>query len=76
MDIESNVLRLIQDHCGLADLPNPSDRLAEDLGCDSLDSVELAMQIEDEFAVLVNDEDLETVKTVADVIAWVKSEAA
>ncbi|MBR5452032.1 MAG: acyl carrier protein [Clostridia bacterium] len=46
-------------------------KLAEDLGADSLDVVDLIMAIEDEFEVEVLDEDIEKVVTVGDVVNYV-----
>lgn len=46
-------------------------KLAEDLGADSLDVVDLIMAIEDEFEVEVLDEDIEKVVTVGDIVNYV-----
>lgn len=43
----------------------------EDLGADSLDLVEVIMAIEDEFDVQIKDEDLETLKSVGDLINYI-----
>lgn len=51
----------------------PETRIAEDLGADSLDVVELLMSIEDEFEVEVPDEEIENVKTVGDVVEYIKA---
>lgn len=60
---------------------NPKDikttsSLIEDLGCDSLDLVELAMSLEEEFDVEVPDERLEQIRTVQDAINAVKEMTA
>ena len=47
--------------------------IARDLGADSLDVVELLMSIEDEFEVEVPDEEIENVKTVGDVVEYIKA---
>ena len=44
----------------------------EDLGADSLDMVEVIMAIEDEFDVQIKDEDLESLKTLADLIEYIQ----
>lgn len=44
----------------------------EDLGADSLDLFELTMSLEEEFGVEIPSEDLEKIKTVGDVIAYMK----
>lgn len=47
--------------------------IAEDLGADSLDVVDLIMSIEDEFGVEVPDEDIEGIKTVGDVVNYIEN---
>ena len=47
------------------------DTTLEDLGADSLDMVEVIMAIEDEFDVQIKDEDLETLKSVSDLINYI-----
>ena len=47
---------------------NAESRISEDLGADSLDVVELLMTLEDEFGIVVSDEDAAKIKTVKDVI--------
>lgn len=47
--------------------------IAEDLGADSLDVVDLIMSIEDEFDVEVPDEDIEGIKTVGDVVNYIEN---
>jgi acyl carrier protein len=51
----------------------PESRITDDLGADSLDTVELIMALEEEFGIEVADEDAEKMKTVGDVIAYVES---
>ncbi len=51
----------------------PESRITDDLGADSLDTVELIMALEEEFGIEVADEDAEKMKTVRDVIAYVES---
>ncbi len=50
-------------------------RLAEDLGADSIDAVELIMNIEDEFSVEVSDEEAQNIKTVGDIVKFVEKSA-
>lgn len=47
--------------------------IANDLGADSLDVVELAMTVEEEFNVAIPDEEIENLKTVADVVDFIES---
>ena len=49
----------------------PEARFVEDLGADSLDTVELAMAIEEEFGIEISDDDAEKAKTVADVVEYI-----
>jgi acyl carrier protein len=55
-----------------ADLVPEAD-LLDDLGADSLDVVELAMALEEEFSLEVPDEDLENIRTVRDIIEYVRT---
>ena len=48
-------------------------RIAEDLGADSLDVVELLMSIEDEFEVEIPDEEIENLKTIGDVVEYIQN---
>ncbi|MFV2006716.1 MAG: acyl carrier protein [Longimicrobiales bacterium] len=47
----------------------------EDLGADSLDTVELVMAFEEEFGVDIPDEDAEKMRTVGDAIAYIEQQA-
>jgi acyl carrier protein len=47
--------------------------IQDDLGADSLDVVDLLMSIEDEFEIEIPDEDVETVKTVGQLVAYIES---
>lgn len=48
--------------------------LIEDLGADSLDVVELIMTFEDEFGITLPDEDVAKMKTVGDVVTYIKNQ--
>lgn len=48
-------------------------RLSEDLGADSIDAVELIMNIEDEFEIQVSDEEAQNIKTVGDLVKYIES---
>jgi acyl carrier protein len=48
----------------------------EDLGADSLDTVELVMAFEEEFGIDIPDEDAEQMKTVGDAISYLKDKGA
>ena len=47
----------------------PDAKIVEDLGADSLDVVELLSQLEDEFGIIIPDDEVEGLITVADVAA-------
>ncbi|MBM7454010.1 acyl carrier protein [Acholeplasma morum] len=50
-------------------------RLQEDLGADSLDAVELIMNIEDEFDISISDEAAQNLKTVGDLVTYIESQS-
>ena len=50
--------------------------LAEDLGADSLDVVDLVMSLEDEFDIEIPDEEIENIKTVGDVVKYIEDNIA
>jgi len=50
-------------------------RIREDLGADSLDSVTLVMALEDEFGGSINDDDAKSLATVGDVITYISRRA-
>lgn len=47
--------------------------IADDLGADSLDVVELLMAIEDEFDVEIPDEEIENIKTIGDLVKYIEN---
>lgn len=51
-------------------------KIADDLGADSLDVVELLMAIEDEFDVEIPDEEIERLKTIGDVVEYIQNNMA
>ncbi len=48
--------------------------LADDLGADSLDAVEISMAVEEEFSISIPDEELEKFKSVKDLVDFVEKE--
>ncbi len=71
--MENKIIDLIADKlCKKKDQITTTSRLVEDLGADSLDVVELIMAFEDEFGVSLPDEDIAAMKTVGDVINYIK----
>lgn len=55
------------------DKVTPEASFKDDLGADSLDVVELVMELEDEFDMEISDEDAEKIVTVGDVVEYIKS---
>lgn len=51
----------------------PTARFVEDLNADSLDLMEIVMQLEDEFGVEIENEELENMKTVQDVMSYIEA---
>ena len=73
MDIESQVKKLIVDRLDLTGQVFSMDDRFSDLGVDSLDAVELIMAIEDEFEIVITDEESQSCTTTNAVIALVRS---
>jgi acyl carrier protein len=72
MDIKDKVTEVIVEQLGVKEGEVKSDaRFVEDLGADSLDTVELVMALEEEFGIEIPDEDAEKAKTVKDVIDYI-----
>ena len=75
--IETPVKEIIVEQLGVDPEKVTSDaKFIEDLGADSLDTVELVMTFEEKFSVEVPDEDAEKLKSVADVVAYIKEHQA
>lgn len=71
--LESEIFAIIEEKLGVssADI-TPEKSLVNDLGADSLDSVELIMSIEQKFDISIPEEAAEEIKTVGDIIEYVK----
>jgi acyl carrier protein len=73
--IEARVKDIIVDQLGVnADQVTPEAKFVEDLGADSLDTVELVMAFEEEFDIEVPDEEAEKLQAVSDVISYITSQ--
>lgn len=71
-DITLRIVRLLADQsCYPQESIKPESNLESDLEMDSLDMIETIMAVEEEFEITVLDEEIETCKTVADIIALV-----
>ena len=72
MAIEERVKKIIAEQLGVEDEEvNPESRFVEDLGADSLDTVELVMALEEEFGIEIPDEDAEKIATVQNAIDYI-----
>ena len=73
-NIEQRVKKIIAEQLGVneAEIKNDSS-FVDDLGADSLDTVELVMALEEEFDIEIPDEDAEKMTTVADAIKYLES---
>ena len=71
--IEERVRDLVVEQLGVSqDQVNPQASFIDDLGADSLDTVELVMAFEEEFGIDIPDEDAEKMTTVADAIKYLE----
>lgn len=72
-EIEKKVKDIIVEQLGVnPDQVTPEASFLEDLGADSLDTVELVMSFEEEFGAEIPDEDAEKLQTVGDVIRYIE----
>lgn len=70
---DSRVVEIIVEELGVeADKVTPEASFVDDLGADSLDTVELVMALEEEFEIDIPDEDAEAMRTVGDAIAYIR----
>ena len=71
--IEDKVKSIIVEQLGVSEGEVTTDaKFIEDLGADSLDTVELVMAFEEEFSIEVPDEEAEKLQTVGDVVTYVE----
>ncbi len=73
-EIESRVKAIIVDKLGVEESEvKPEANFINDLGADSLDTVELIMEFEKEFGISIPDDQAEGIKTVGDAIAYIEN---
>lgn len=76
-DIEAKVKAIIVDKLGVEDAEVTIEaNFTNDLGADSLDTVELIMEFEKEFDISIPDEDAEKIATVGDAVNFIKEKAS
>jgi len=74
MDIKSNVIDILVDQLGVEKEKIKLDsKIADDLGADSLDTVEMVQVLEEKFDIHIPNEDVTSIKTVQDVINYISS---
>ena len=76
-DIGDRVKKIVVEHLGVeAEKVTEGASFIDDLGADSLDTVELVMAFEEEFSIEVPDEEAEKLQSVADVVKYVEANTA
>ena len=76
-DVESKVKEIIIDKLGVDESEVVADaNFTNDLGADSLDTVELIMEFEKDFDLSITDEDAETIATVGDAVKYIQEKLA
>ncbi len=74
-DVAEKVKKIIAEHLGIDDMEKITEdaKFIDDLGADSLDTVELVMAFEEAFDVEIPDEKAETILTVGDAISHLEN---
>ena len=76
MVVENKVKKIIVDQLGVGeDEVKAEASFVDDLGADSLDTVEMVMAFEEEFNIEIPDEDAEKIKTVKDAVDYINKKA-
>jgi len=75
-DIAERVKKIVVEHLGVEAAQVKEDaKFIDDLGADSLDTVELVMAFEEEFAIEIPDDAAEKIQTVGDAVGFIRSSA-
>ncbi|MFH0989194.1 MAG: acyl carrier protein [bacterium] len=76
-DVDKKVIEIIVSKLGVDEAQiTPEASFTNDLGADSLDTVELVMEFEKAFNLQIPDEDAEKISTVGDAINYLKSKVS
>ena len=76
-DVSSKVKKMVSDHLGIDENKvTEESNFIDDLGADSLDTVELVMAFEEEFGSEISDSEAEKILTVGDAIKFIESKSA
>ena len=74
--VQDRVVKIVCDQMGATpDKISKDTSFINDLGADSLDTVELVMEFEDEFEISIPDEDAEKIQTVGNAVQYIKAKA-
>ena len=73
-NVEAEVKNIVVEHLGIDEAKvTPESKFIDDLGADSLDTVELVMAFEEKFSVEIPDDAAETILTVKNAIDYIES---
>ena len=73
-DVASKVKKIVADHLGIDEAKvTEESSFIDDLGADSLDTVELVMAFEEKFGIEIPDDAAETIQTVQNAIDYIES---
>ena len=75
-DISNKVRKIVADHLGIEEAKvTEESSFIDDLGADSLDTVELVMAFEEEFGAEISDNEAEKILTVGDAVKFIESKS-
>ena len=75
-EIEAKVIKIVGDQLNVDESEiSPDSSFVDDLGADSLDTVELVMAFEEEFGIEIPDDDAENIQTVQNAIDYIAGKA-
>jgi acyl carrier protein len=75
--VEERVIEIVCENLGVSkEQVTRNTRFIDDIGADSLDIVELVMELEEEFEITIPDEEAEKIKTVGEAIDYIEKELA
>ena len=73
MSVEERVIEIVSEQMGVnKDQINKDTSFINDLGADSLDTVELVMELEEEFDITIPDEKAEEIQTVGQAVSYIE----
>ncbi len=76
-DVADRVKKIVIEHLGVEESKvSENTSFIDDLGADSLDTVELVMAFEEEFGCEIPDEEAEKIQTIKDAITFIESQAS